>query len=204
MAKNSPKLDVNKERLKLLKSYGLSDIDGRKNLSVSEKQQIRRAYKKYEGTITQRKSDFLQADSKKFTRQEIKDFEKSGYQKINGKIFISREQAKSVKIKKTKNGYVIERKISDRKKESEFVTHGIAGLNLRDRLISQYDNGGFKKGDFLGLKLFDQGHFKRSIFTSIDDVYKYATDEFSPKGEEGDLDFLRKNLKLVKKNRKEN
>ena len=207
------KEDPIKERLKSLKKLGLyKDVDARSKLSDSTKKKLRSDWKKYHTVANAPKSEFYVKDVSHYETFEKKQLEKSGYTIINGKLYIDKQGAKDVEIsrslskydkKKSKQIVKIEIKRyrngkGDRKFETEYVTTNIQGMELRERLIQQYQDGGFKEGDYIGIKLFENGAFRRVMYQNIDDIYKYAEYDFEPNDPSDSKKELQSQMRLVK------
>lgn len=188
---SSKKKDINKARLTALKSLGvLKDIDARKSLTDNQKKKIRSEYKKYHDLITAPKESYVTKNISHFEKSEIKELRKSGYQIIGDKIYIDKQGYDAASIKRKFIGgrlvTAIERKKGERKTETEIIAKASDKLGLRDRLIREYEDGEFKKGDYIGVKLFENGTFKRAMYQSLDDVFKYLEDDFTPNSDTRD------------------
>lgn len=204
------KVDPNKARLSSLKKLGLlKDVDARKPLTESTKKKIRNDWKKYHAIANAPKSEFYIKDVSHYENFEKKQLEKSGYHIINNKLYIDKQGAKNVSIKRSLTKYSkkkgdqivtieIERKRNGRKGQIEYVTTNIDGLSLRDRFIQQYEAGHFKEGDFIGIKLYENGAFRSVMYQSIDDVFKYAEFDFVPNDPRDSKEELQNNMRLVR------
>lgn len=204
------KADPNKARLSALKKLGLlKDVDARKPLTESTKKKIRNYWKKYHTVANAPKSEFYVKDISHYENFEKKQLEKSGYAIINNKLYIDKQGAKDVSIKRSLTKYdkkkgkqivtiEIERKKNGRKGQIEYVTTNIGGLSLRDKFIQQYEAGNFKEGDFIGLKLYENGAFRSVMYQSIDDVFRYAEFDFVPNDPRDSKEELQNNMRLVR------
>lgn len=202
--------DPNKARLAALKKLGLlKDIDARKTLPESAKKKIRDNWKKYHRIASAPKSEYFVKDVSHYEVFEKKQLVNSGYAIINGKLYVDKQGAKSVSIKRELTKYgkkksdqivtiEIERKRNERKSEIEYVTTNVNKLSLRDKFIQQYEAGKFKPGDYIGIKLYENGAFRRIMYQSIDDVYKYAAFEFEPNDPRDNKEELQSQMRLVR------
>lgn len=205
--------DPNKARLSALKKLGLmKDVDARKSLSDSTKKKIRNEWKKYHAIANAPKSEFYIKDVAHYENFEKKQLEKSGYAIINNKLYINKEGAKAVEITrslskydKSKSKQVVSIEIKryrngkgDRKYETEFVTTGTNKMTLRERFVQQYQDGKFKEGDYIGIKLYENGAFRRIADHNLDKIYRYAEYEFEPNDPRTDKTKLQNDMRLVK------
>ena len=207
------KPDINKARLLALKKIGvLKDVSARKTLTDSQKATVRKNWKKYSEIVTAPKDTFVKKDVSFFDAREKKALEKSGYKIINNKVFIDKQGSDKASVKrissrvkgvsdkreKYESYLVVERVKGDRKTEQEFIGSGLQKNNWRDNLLSQYQAGNFQKGDYIGIKIEDGGIFRRRMYQSIDDIFKYASDDFEPKDADTKKEYLLEKMHLVK------
>lgn len=198
------------ERLKSLKKLGvLPKLDARKTLTDSQKRTITENWKKYHKIANAVHGEYVKKDISHYEPKQIKEIKSAGYKVINGKIFIDAENHKNVSIKRDKlynpethkysYGIQIIRSTGDRKTETEFIGDNSDIMNIRDKFLRQYERGEFKHGDFIGIKLYDNGRIFRRMFHNMGDVYKYALDDFTPKkGTTESKDELIDQMRLVK------
>jgi hypothetical protein len=207
----SPKNDVNINRLKALKKLGiLKEIKApTKNapLTSNQKSKIRDTYKKLGVVINSPPENFQKIDLKKYQKRDVENLKKTGYIVYGDKAFIGKQGYDKVSITreyiKSKDGsfdrvFNIVRKTKDgRKIEEEMVGTPLEKMEWRDRLRKEFDLKKMKKGEFFGLKVFDNGIFERRIFTDFDDMMHYVGNDMrmhTPK----DVDMIRDNLHVIK------
>lgn len=210
-AKSKKTIDP-KKALSQLKKFGLlTDIDARKTLTDSQKRKIKNNYQKFERVLETPKSEFLIKDVSHYENFEKKQLVQSGYLIINNKVYVDKQGAKKIVLersltkydkKKSKQNVMIKikRTFVDKhrsKEEIEYATTNIEAMALRDRLIYQYQNGDFEPGEFIGLKLYEGGAFRRVMWQNIDDVFKYAEFDFAPH-DESEREELQNNMRLVR------
>lgn len=190
--------DVNKTRLLALKKIGvLKDVSARGTLSKSEKEKVRKNWKEYHDIAVAPKSNYKVKDVSHYEPRDIKALKRSGYKVINGKLYVDLQGYDSMKVRRDGDFVLIDRAKGNRKTETEFVGTSRLKANWRDKLLEQYSIGGFKKGNFLGLKLFDHGAFHRAMYQSIDAIFNYAEHDFEPNDPKTDKEYLLNNLNLI-------
>jgi hypothetical protein len=209
------KPDINKARLLALKNVGvLSNISARGKLTDSQKATVRKNWKKYSEIVTAPKGSYVKKDVSYYTNKEKKALVASGYKIIDGKVFIDKQGSDTVSVKRTSNYddktgkkkakadefIMVVRKKGDRKEEAEFIGTSLQKEKWRENLLAQYEAGDFKKGDYIGIKIGDNGIFRRRMYGSISELFAYAEYDFEPKdgGVHGDKDFLLNKMHLVK------
>lgn len=207
------KPDIAKARLLALKKIGvLKDVSARSTLTKSQKATVLKNWKKYSEIATAPKDTYIKKDISFFENKEKKALEKSGYKIINNKVFIDKQGSDKATVKrissrvkgvgdkreKYESYLVVERVKGDRKTEQEFIGSGLQKNGWRDKLLSQYQAGQFEKGDYIGIKIEDGGIFRRRMYQSIDDVFKYASDDFIPKDADTEKEYLLERMHLVK------
>jgi hypothetical protein len=209
------KPDINKARLLALKSVGvLKDVSARGKLTDSQKATVRKNWKKYHEVVTAPKGTYVKKDVSYYSAKEKKALKDSGYKIIEGKLFIDKQGSDTVSVKRTSNYdektgkkkakpdefIVVVRKKGDRKEETEFIGASLQKEKWRENLLAQYEAGGFKKGDYIGIKIGDNGIFRRRMYGSMNELFAYAEYDFDPKdgGKHGDKDFLLNKMHLVK------
>lgn len=207
------KPDINKARLIALKSVGiLKDVPARGKLTDSQKATVRKNWKKYHEIVTAPKGTYVKKDIGHYDAKEKKALANSGYKIIDNKIFIDKQgndkatvKRISTRIKKPgdkKESYetyvVVDREKSGRKVEREFIGTALQKEGWRANLLSQYQAGEFKKGDYIGIKIGDGGIFQRRMYGSMDEIFAYAEYDFDPKDSGTDKNSLLNKMHLVK------
>jgi hypothetical protein len=206
------KPDINKARLLALKKVGvLKDVSGRGNLTDSQKARIRSNWKKYHEVVTAPKGSYTTKDISHYETKEKRALAKSGYKIINDKIYIDKQGNDKATVKRVTSAVkkpdgkikretyvVVERKKGERKTETEFIGTATEKEMWRDRLLKEYTAGQFSKGDFIGIKIGDNGIFQRRLYQSIDDIFKYAEYDFDPRDPGTDKEMLLNKMHLVK------
>jgi hypothetical protein len=209
------KPDINKARLLALKSVGvLKDVSARGKLTDSQKATVRKNWKKYHEIVTAPKGSFVKKDVSYYTAKEKKALKDSGYKIIDDKLYVDKQGSDSVSVKRMTNYdeksgkkkakadefIVVVRKKGDRKTEEEFIGTSIQKENWRQKLLAQYEAGGFKKGDYIGVKIGEGGIFRRRMYGSLAEIFAYAIDDFEPRdgGIHGDKAFLLNQMHLVR------
>lgn len=206
--------DINKARLAALKSVGvLKTVSGRGKLSDSQKATIRNNFKKYKDIIEAPKGSYVKQDVSFYSSSEKKALQNNGYKIIDGKAYIDKEGNKSAKIRRVgryiKNpgdkkehyeSFVVVDRVdaTGRKTEREFAGTSIKVNSWQERLISQYQAGEFDKGEYIGVKIGENGIFRRRLYQSINDLFKYIDEDFTPHDERTDKNMLLNKLRLVK------
>lgn len=202
--KKPVKPDINKERLAALKKIGvISGIDSRKALTDTQKKKIRDVWKKFHVVANAPKGDYTTRSIAKLSDSDKKKLTESGYLISGTKAFIPNQGYDTATIRQ-KWGKVngrqekvleIVRKKGDRKIETEFIGKPLDKMEWRDRLIREYQQGKFKQGDFIGVKVFDNGVFEREIVTNIDKLFSYLE---KVRWHDQDKNKLLDNLHIVK------
>lgn len=179
------------ERLKRLHSLGLlSDMKAnRKNYTDSEKQRIQRQWKTWH-EIAEVPKEFKKVNIAHLGPRTREYLTKAGYKIHNDTAFVPLQKAKSAGIKtvsvkdatgKPEVVAQVTRKFSDRKIEKELVGKPLTNMSLRDRLFEEYRRGKMKKGDYIGIKSYDKGVWRRHFLTNFNDalrvIYGYQTGE---------------------------
>lgn len=201
---STKKIDVNKSRLAALKKLGvISGIDSRKTLTDSQKKRIRETWKKFHTVANAEKGEYTKRDISKLSKTDKQKLKESGYLITDNKIFIPNQGYDSASIRQSwqkiggqsrKTLEVVRRK-GDRKIETEYIGKPLEKLEWRDRLIQEYQQGKFKDGEFIGVKVFDNGVFEREIVTNINVLFKYLE---TVRWHDKDQNKLLDNLHLVK------
>jgi len=207
-----PVIDA-KKALPELKKLGLfkegkSAINGRKKLTDSQVRRIRKAYDEYAYILNTPKTEFVKKDVSHYDKKDKDALKKAGYKIINDKLWLDKQGSPSVKIERvhvknnTKKGYgtqiQISRTIKDGTRiETELISEDADKLSWREKLALQYQQGGFKDGEFVGMKIGRGGIFRRQIILSLDDVYKYL-EVFEPKDYKTNKRDLLENVILIR------
>jgi len=207
------KPDINKARLLALKKVGvLKDVSARGKLTDSQKARVRANWKKYHEIVTAPPNSYSTKNISHYDAKDKKALVKSGYKIIGDKIFLDKQGYDKATVKRVTRSYmepgkkhatresyvVVERKKGERKTETEFIGTALEKKAWRDRLLSEYTAGDFNKGDFIGIKIGDNGIFRRRMYQSIDDVFKYAEYDFEPHDPNTDKEMLLNKMHLVK------
>jgi hypothetical protein len=176
--------DVNKARLAALKKLGiLKGISSRGSLSETEKRKVRTEFKKFHAVANSAPGEYKAQNISKLSESDKKKLKESGYLISDNRVFLPKQGYDTASIKQVwtrnpKTGYQektlqVTRKKGDRKTETEFIGKPLEKLEWRDRLVSEYQAGKFKEGEFIGVKLFDNGKFEREIVLSLDVLFRY-------------------------------
>ena len=202
------KPDIAKARLLALKSIGiLKDTSGRGKLTDSQKKTIKKNWDKYHDIITAPKGTYTKKDVSYYEPKERKALQASGYKIAAGKGFIPNEGDGKAVVKRVSNFttegkgefIVIERQTKDgRKTETEFVGTALQKEGWRAKLLNQYEAGNFQKGDYIGVKIGNNGVFRRVMMQTIDDIFKYILDDFETHDPGEDKEALQEKMILVK------
>lgn len=202
------KPDLAKARLLALKKFGvLKDTPARGKLTDSQKRTIKKNWDKYHDIITAPKNTYSVKDVSHYEAKDKKALEKSGYRIINNKVYIDNQGYGKSTISRKSNlatggqgkYVVVERMSADgRKKETEFIGTAIEKEGWRNSFLKQYQAGGFAKGDFIGIKIGDNGQFRRVMMQSLDDIFKYVEDDFTPHDPGEDKEALQEKMFLIK------
>lgn len=202
------KPDIAKARLLALKSIGiLKDTSARGKLTDSQKKTIKKNWDKYHDVITAPKGVYTKKDVSHYDTKEKKALIASGYKIAGDKVFIPNEGYGSATIKRVSNlttkgkgkFIVVERKTADgRKTETEYVGTALQKEGWRAKLLNQYEAGNFDKGDYIGVKIGNNGVFRRVMMQTIDDIFKYILDDFEPHDAGTDKEELQDKMILVK------
>jgi hypothetical protein len=207
--------EVLKKRLIALKKLGVinKEVSARGTLTNSQKATVRRNWKKYHEIVTAPQGSYVKKDISHYDSKEKKALANSGYTIIGDKIFIDKQGSEkavvkriSSRIKKAgdkKEHYetyiVVDRTDkSGRKTEREFIGTALQKEGWRANLLSQYQAGEFKKGDYIGVKIGDGGIFDRHIYHSIDKIFAYLEADFLPRDAGSDKGYLLTKMHLVK------
>lgn len=198
-----------KAALKQLKKIGVPSAvkyDARKPLTKSQKETVRKNYKKYEEILTAR-SQYVTRDASKLSQAEKKSLEAKGYQVVNNRLFIDKQGFDKVNIQRktftTSGGkkiptVKIKRSAEGVRPETEYHMPSHEFSNLQENLLYQYERGHFKQGDYLGVKIGRGGRARRVITLSVQSIYKYLVDDFEPKDRGTDKDELLHHITLIK------
>lgn len=198
-----------KAALKQLKKIGVpsaAKYDARKPLTKSQKETIRKNYRKYEEIVTAR-SQYVTRDASKLTAAEKKSLEAKGYQTIGKRLFIDKQGFDKVNIQRktfeTSGGkkiptVKIKRSKEGMRPETEYHMPSHQFSNLQENLLYQYERGHFKQGDYLGVKIGRGGRARRVITLSVSSIYKYLMDDFEPKDRGTDKKELLNHITLIK------
>ena len=204
---------MNKARLSALKTIGiLKDVPARGKLTDSQKTTVRKNWKKYHEIVTAPKGAYVKKDISHYDAKEKKARANSGYKIINNKIFIDKQGSDKATVKrissriknpgdkkeKYESYVVVDREKSGRKIEREFIGTSLQKEGWRANLLSQYQAGEFKKGDYIGIKIGDNGIFQRRMYGSMDEIFAYAEFDFDPKDAGTDKNSLLNKMHLVK------
>lgn len=198
--------DVNKSRLAALKKLGiLKSIPNKGNLTDSQKKQVRKEFKKFHVVANAAPGEYKKQSVKKLSDSDKKKLKDSGYLISGDTAFLPTQGYDSASVKQvwTRNPKTglqektlqITRKKGDRKTETEYIGKPLEKMEWRDRLISEYQAGKFKEGEFIGVKLFDNGKFEREIVMDINVLFKYLE---HVNWHDRDTQKLYDNLHLVK------
>lgn len=208
--KNKKPNDLSLNRLNEIKKLGfLKSIKPTKNapLTSAQKTKIREQYKKLAPVINSPKSEFQKISIAKYNKEDKKIFKNSGYLIVDDKIFIPTEGQEKVSIRKEyrndktsglEKSIVIKRSNKNgRKTIEEYLGSNIQKLAWQERLEKEYKNAKIKNGSFFGVKVYNNGIFRREIFDNINTAFKYLENDFTPK--HGDSkDKLLDNMHIVK------
>jgi hypothetical protein len=203
-----------KNRLLALKGIGvLKDVSARGKLSDSQKTTVRRNWKKYSDIAEAKKGSYVKQDVSYFSSQEKKALQDNGYKIINGKAFIDKEGNKTAKIRRVGKyitlpgekkqhyeSFIVVDRVDEtgRKWEREFAGTSIKVNTWQEKMIAQYEAGEFGKGEFIGVKIGEGGVFRRRLYQSINDLFKYMDEDFEPKDARTDKNMLLNKIRLVK------
>jgi hypothetical protein len=199
--------DVNKARLAALKKLGvLKSVPLKGKLSDTQKSKIRKEFKKFHAVANAAPGDFKVQSIKALSKSDRDKLKQSGYLMANDKIFIptqgyDKASIKQIWVRNKKTGYqektlVVTRKDKlGRKEEEEYIGKPNEKLEWRDRLVKEYQDGKFKDGEFIGVKLFDNGKFEREIVLSLEVLFRYLE---HVNWHDRDKNKLHDNLHLVK------
>jgi hypothetical protein len=198
-----------KAALKQLKKIGVpsaAKYDARKPLTKSQKETVRKNYKKY-AEIIEGRSQYVTRDASKLTQAEKKSLEAKGYHVVNNRLFIDKQGFDKVNIQrktfKTEDGkqiptVKIKRSKEGERPETEYHMPSHEFSNLQENLLRQYERGHFKSGDFMGVKIGRGGRARRVMMLSVSSIYKYLVDDFEPKDRGTDKDELLNHITLIK------
>jgi hypothetical protein len=204
-----------KAALKQLKKIGVPTVqqyDARKSLTKSQKETIRRNFRKYEQIATA-PAEYVKKDATKLSASEKKNLQEKGYQIVGKKLFVEKQGFDSVHMRKkefkTDDGKKISTVKIIRKKEgfrpeTEYVMPKHQFSDLQEYLLKQYERGNFKQGDYMGVKIGRGGRARRVMMLSVDSIYRYLIDDFEPKDSGTDKDKLIMDTTLIKISTKEN
>lgn len=204
---SNKKPDANRARLAALKKLGLlKSIPARGELSDAQKKKIRTEFKKYHDIANAAPGQYKVQSAKALSDSDKKKLKDSGYKIVADKVYLPTQGYDSASIKQVwvrnkKTGLkektlVVTRKKGDRKIEQEYIGKPIEKMQWRDRLLDEYQAGKFKDGDYVGVKLFDNGRFERQTVMSIDVLFRYLEDKKN--WHDRDEQKLYDNLHLVK------
>lgn len=160
-------------------------------MTEAKKKQIRRALEKW-GEIAANPDQFKRVNISKLPSSEKKALAKTGYAMRGDHVFIPKEGFKNVSIshitiKDPKTGEKLKRLQINRvtrepgtkgdrgilkANRQPIYADAIEGMNDRDRLFAEYQAGKFKRGELIGLKVFDNNTMG-TFFTTPEDAYKY-------------------------------
>lgn len=197
-----------KAALKQLKKIGVpsaKNYDARKTLTKSQKETIRKNYRKYEEIIVGR-GEYVTRDAKKLSKDERKTLEAKGYHVVGERLFVNKQgfdkvqvsrktfstdkgKIPTVKIKRTKEG---------ERPETEYHMPSHQFSNLQENLLHQYERGHFKPGDQMGVKIGRGGRARRVITLRVAEIYKYLIEDFEPRDPGTDKDELLRHITLIK------
>lgn len=196
-------------QLKALKipTFSKDSYDGRKvaHLTKSQKETIRKNYREFEKIATA-KDEYVRKNVSKLNKAEKESLKFSGYKIINDKLFVDKQGFDKVKIKtkeytgadgkKIKVVKLIREKEGEAS-ETEYHMKSSQFSNLQESLISQYEKGNFKDGDYMGIKIGAGGRAKQMTL-SLQSLYGYLVEDFQPKDTRTDKEELLKHVRLIK------
>lgn len=198
-----------KAALKQLKKIGVpsaAKYDARKPLTKSQKETIRKNYRKYEEILTAR-SQYVTRDASKLTKEEKKSLEAKGYHVVNNRLFVDKQGFEKVNVQrktfKTDSGkniptVKITRHREGARSETEYHMPSHEFSNLQENLLYQYERGNFKPGDYMGVKIGRGGRARRVMMLSVNSIYKYLVDDFEPQDSRTNKDELLNHITLIK------
>lgn len=149
-----------------------------------EPQKIKREWYKWRD-IAMFPERYKKISVEKFRREEVKALSATGYKIADNKAFISLSGYQNASIAhsvyKTPNGpydrLEINRTIRSSgkvvKKQTEYVGTRMQRMEWRERLMAEYQAGGFKPGETLMAKVYDRGAMRGSRQTSLASLIKY-------------------------------
>lgn len=201
-----------KAALKQLKAlhiptFSKPTYDGRKTstLTKSQKETIRKNYHEYEKIATAPK-EYVRKKVDKLSRDEKESLKSSGYKIINNKLYVDKQGFEKVQLKtkeyvdekgrKVKAVKIIRKKEGEAS-ETEYHMKPSEFSTLQEMLIKQYEQGNFKEGDYMGIKIGAGGRTRQMTLT-LNTLYAYLVEDFEPKDTRTDKAELLKHVKLIK------
>lgn len=198
-----------KAALKQLKKIGVPSAvkyDARKPLTKSQKETVRKNYKKYEEIVTAR-SQYVTRDASKLSKAEKESLQAKGYHVVNNRLFIDKQGFDKVNVqrktfttgdKKKIPTVKITRHAEGMRSETEYHMPSHEFSNLQENLLYQYERGNFKQGDYMGVKIGRGGRARRVMMLSVNSIYKYLVDDFEPQDARTNKDELLNHITLIK------
>jgi len=191
MSSKKPKLSPAEERLKALKKLGyLKDIKAptkNKPLTTVQRARILKNYSDLKEIVTSPDS-FKKINISKYRKDDIKLLKKSGYKVKGDNIFIPTEGATSVSIKKTysKDKLDFDRYLTITRKTNnhgrvktieEYIGTNQEIFEYRERLSKEKKAAKIKEGDMFGLKVYQNGMFRREIHDTLEGAFQYLEND---------------------------
>jgi hypothetical protein len=212
---NSAKLQS--ERLKKIKEFGyLKDIKPTKAnpLTTNQKAKILSEFKKLEPLINSGRDNFQKVSLKQYGDTTKSTFKEQGFFVRDDYVFLPKGNNDSISVKrefkKDKDGTLRLNIVATEKsgKKSGFLQESKVLLNAtgreldyEKRIEQSYKDLKIKDDEQFMVRLYKNGSFQNHIFDSLDGLFKYANDVFTPK--HGDpKQTLLDNMHIVKVTRK--
>lgn len=170
------------------------DLPVKGELTEAKKKQIRRALEKW-GEIAANPDQFKRVNISKLGSAEKKALAKTGYAMRGDIAYLPKEGFTNVsiahiKVKNPETGKAEKRLVINRryrvpiegekktevvKRQQQFLSSkATERMSDRDRLLEEYKAGKFKRGELVGLKVYDNNAMGQSFKLDFDDLFKYA------------------------------
>lgn len=201
------KVDI-KARLLALKKLGyLPNVSARGTPDATTRKRINDTFRKH-GKLADAFA------SGKYNRQSVANYlpgelaalKSAGVQVVDGKAYVPVQDGVSAKLVRRKEkidgqlrkSVMVERKMKNGEIETEYVGSPLDAYDRRNRFQRQYEELKLEKGEFFGVKTFENGRFKRAYFNSLSSFEKY--EERAMNWHTGDRELVREHMHLVKLN----
>lgn len=194
------------KQLKKLQVPSVAKYDARKTLTKSQKETIRRNYRKFDQIVTA-PTEYVKKDVSKLSAKEKKALTDKGYKIIGKNLFVDKQGFDKIQIQaktftdedgKKVPTVKISRKKDGTRTETEYLMPTQQFSTLQEMLLKQYERGNFKQGDYLGVKIGQGGRARRVMMLSVNSIYKYLVDDFTPHDRGTDKDGLLMKTTLIK------